>query len=327
MNYIDLFCGAGGFSLGFDSAGFQNIFSIEYEKEYAQSYRSNFPDHLLIEKDITRISNQEITNLCNNKKVNVIVGGPPCQGFSLAGNVGRKFLDDNRNHLFLEFGRFLDIIEPDFFVMENVAKLDTHLNGKTKQTILKYFEKLGYKVKAKIFNAYDFGVPQIRRRIIFIGTKLDVEIQFPSEKDYEKGKTVKDCIDFLPKLRSGENSLIPNHQAMNHSAQMLEKMSYVKDGGNRDSIPLPIRPMKGDARKYIRYNSKHPSVTVTGDMRKIFHYNQNRALTVRELALLQSFPINFNFLGTKISQQQQVGNAIPPRLALILAQTIKKMYA
>ena len=120
-------------------------------------------------------------------------------------------------------------------------------------------------------------------------------------------------------LNSGETSQVPNHTAMVHSAQMLEKMSFVKDGCGRECIPNEIRPKSGDIRKYIRYNSQEPSITITGDMRKVFHYNQNRALTARELARIQSFPDDFIFYGNSIDIQQQIGNAVPPKLAKLMA--------
>jgi DNA (cytosine-5)-methyltransferase 1 len=123
---------------------------------------------------------------------------------------------------------------------------------------------------------------------------------------------------------SGETSNIANHDAMNHTEQMLEKMNYVTDGGNRLDIPIHLRPKSGDIRKYVRYNSNKPSFCVTGDMRKIFHYSQNRALTNRELARIQSFPDDFIFLGSSISVQQQIGNAVPPKLAKIVANSIKE---
>ncbi len=129
----------------------------------------------------------------------------------------------------------------------------------------------------------------------------------------------------MPILKSGEKSNFKNHVAMNHSKQMLLKMHYVSDGGNRKEIPQKFRPKSGDVRKYIRYKSNEPSVTVTGDMRKIFHYSQNRALTVRELARLQSFPDGFIFESNSISQQQQVGNAVPPLMAEALANNLKYM--
>ncbi len=183
---------------------------------------------------------------------------------------------------------------------------------------------LGYYVECRVLNAADFGVPQIRNRIIFIGNSLSKNIFFP-EKKISTYKSIKEAINDLPKLEAGNTSAIANHVAMQHSEQMLKKMFYVTDGGNRTEIPEVIRPKTGDVRKYIRYSSNLSSICITGDMRKVFHYEQNRALTVRELARIQTFPDNFIFKGTSISQQQQVGNAVPPIFAEGLALTIIKM--
>ena len=324
LKYIDLFSGAGGFSLGFDNKGFQNVFSVDIDPSFCETYRHNFPFHKLLEKDISDISNNEINQLTKSKKINVIIGGPPCQGFSMAGNIGRKFIDDPRNRLFKEFVRFVNIVKPKFFIMENVARLYTHNKGVTRNEILSDFEKLGYNVKCKILNSADYGVPQIRNRVIFIGSSIKQTIEFP-EKNVENYATVKQALYKYPKLESGEESSIPNHIAMSHSEQMLKKMSFISDGGNRNQFPIEIRPSSGDVRKYIKYSSNKPSVCVTGDMRKIFHYEQNRALTVRELAKLQSFPDSFIFKGNRISQQQQVGNSVPPKMAEALAEVILKM--
>jgi len=208
--------------------------------------------------------------------------------------------------------------------MENVARLYNHNKGETRKEIIKDFQEIGYKVECKILNSADFGVPQVRKRVIFIGTNQNRDIIFP-KKTVQKYVTVKEVLNSFPPLESGEESTIPNHIAMNHSDQMLEKMKYVKDGGSREEIPVNIRPKSGDIRKYIRYKSDEPSVCVTGDMRKIFHYEQNRALTVRELAKLQSYPDDFVFKGSKISQQQQVGNSVPPKMAEAIAEVIIKM--
>lgn len=324
LRYIDLFSGAGGFSLGFDNKGFQNVFSVDIEPSFCETYRYNFPEHQLIEKNICDLSDAEIAYLKEFKDIDVVIGGPPCQGFSMAGNIGRKFIEDPRNKLFKEFVRVVRVIRPKFFVMENVARLYNHNKGITRQEIINDFESIGYKVECKILNSADFGVPQIRKRVIFIGTNQDKEIIFP-QKTVQKYVTVKEALDSFPTLESGEESIIPNHIAMNHSDQMLEKMKYVKDGGSRAEIPQYIRPKSGDIRKYIRYKSDEPSVCVTGDMRKIFHYEQNRALTVRELAKLQSYPDDFIFKGSKISQQQQVGNSVPPKMAEAIAEVILKM--
>lgn len=326
--YVDLFCGSGGFSLGFDKAGFTNVFSVEYHPEICKTYRHNFPGHNLIECDITQLANETILDLVKDKHVDVVIGGPPCQGFSMAGNIGRRFIDDPRNNLFKEFVRVVSLLKPNCFVMENVALLYSRKNGETREEIIQCFEELGYIVKAEVVNASEYGVPQDRRRVLFIGKLtnnfMDV-VEFP-EKVKGPKKTVADAIGHFPPLQSGESCAdIPNHESMVHSAQMLEKMSYVKDGGNRTDIPEDIRPAKGDARKYIRFSSKKPAVCITGDMRKVFHYSQNRALTVRELAAIQTYPDNFEFLGNRSLQQQMVGNSVPPMLSHAIAQAIIKM--
>ena len=325
--YIDLFSGAGGFSLGFDQAGFENVFSVEYDHEICETYRHNFPNHHLVECDITKLNDNTILKIVDGRSVDVVIGGPPCQGFSMAGNIGRKFADDPRNLLFKEFVRVVSLIRPKCFVMENVARLYTRLNGKTREEIKQHFEALGYVVKAEIVCAADYGVPQYRNRVLFIGrltNDLSYQVRFP-QKESKPAPTIKDAIDKYPPLQNGESSDIPNHEAMVHSSQMLEKMSFVKDGGSRDDIPESIRPQKGDIRKYIRYDSSKPSICITGDMRKVFHYNQNRALTVRELAAIQSYPDSFIFLGNKIKQQQMVGNSVPPLLAMAIAKAVKTM--
>jgi len=322
VNFVDLFCGAGGFSLGFKNAGFKNIFSLDINEDFCTTYKFNFPNDVLIQKDIYFLTRNDIVKIVPNN-VDVVIGGPPCQGFSIAGNIGRKFLEDPRNNLFKEFAKVISTIQPKVFVMENVARLFTHNSGHTKNEIISTFKNLGYDVDCKLLNTNDYGVPQKRKRIIFIGNRIGVKNIFP--KSDENKVLIKNAIDDLPKLKSGGCSSIPNHVAMNHSDQMLKKMSFIKDGGNRYQIPRSLRPKSGDVRKYIKYDSTMPSICITGDMRKVFHYNQNRALTVRELARIQTFPDTFIFKGSRISQQQQVGNAVPPLFAKKIAKNIKKM--
>lgn len=324
MNYIDLFSGAGGLGLGFEEMGFNNIFSIEFNKDIAKTYEYNFPKSHLIIDDIKNISNVQIKKLQGKNKIDVIVGGPPCQGFSIAGNIGRKFVDDPRNHLFKEFVRVVNVIRPRMFVMENVARMATHNHGKTINEICTEFRNLGYHVQYRVLNAVNYGVPQNRRRIFVVGTLDGLNLRYGYPTPSFNFKTVKDAIDDLPPLANGESSDIPNHFAMHHSEQMLEKMSYVTEHGNREEIPEAIRPKSGDARKYIRYERNKPSVTITGDMRKVFHYEQNRALSPRELARIQTFPDNFIFQGNSISIQQQIGNAVPPLLGKAIAGSVKQ---
>lgn len=322
MNVVDIFSGAGGMSLGFEQAGFKTLLAVESDPDYAKTYQKNFKSTKMLVKDIQTIEISEITEIISQNIVDVLIGGPPCQGFSIAGNIGRKFLDDSRNYLFLEFARFVEILNPRVFVLENVARMMTHNDGKTLKEIVSKFLELGYEIKYEILNSSDYGVPQHRRRIFIVGTLKKNGFVFPNPS--KSRISIKDAIDDLPPLGNNEQSNIPNHSSMNHSTQMLTKMKYVKDGGNRFDIPHDLRPNSGDARKYIRYNSNLPSFCVTGDMRKIFHYNQNRALTPRELARLQTFPDKFVFEGNSIKIQQQIGNAVPPLLAKKIAIQVRK---
>ena len=319
---LDLFSGAGGFTLGFlQSGAFDILLSIDNNQKLSITYEKNFQNIKHINQDITTFKDEDIQKLQNQYNFEVIIGGPPCQGFSLAGNIGRKELADDRNLLFLSYLKFIEIIKPKIFIMENVATLAKHNKGATLKFILDSFVAIGYKVKFKILNASNYGIAQNRNRIFIVVTINNNTFEFPEEKKEEI--SIKDVISDLPQLRSGENSNIPNHIAMTHSKQMLEKMGYVKDGGNREQIPADIRPNSGDIRKYIRYDSTKPSITITGDMRKVFHYEQNRALTCRELARIQSFPDNFIFYGNSIDIQQQIGNAVPPLLAKQIAIQVK----
>lgn len=322
LTYIDLFSGAGGMSLGFDEADFVNVFSVEFDNQASETYEKNFKNHKLYRCDIKELSRKEILKNIENVNVDVVIGGPPCQGFSIAGNIGRKFIDDDRNKLFQEFVRVVKIVMPKMFVMENVSRMATHNKGETIKEIVNSFEKLGYEVKYKVMQTVEYEIPQKRQRVFIVGQLGKNRFEYPEKST--KIITVKEAIDNLPELNSGESSLIPNHEAMNHSKQMLEKMAYIPDGGDRTFIPEKIRPKSGDVRKYIRYNSQLPSFTVTGDNRKIFHYNQNRALTSRELARIQTFPDDFIFYGKSGSIQQQIGNAVPPKLAKKIADQIKK---
>ncbi len=331
LNAIDLFAGAGGLSLGISQAGFNIIYANEMNKNASDTYRYNFVEKMkhgtfIDTRDISRVEVSEIRRMTKGKHIHLIAGGPPCQGFSLAGNIGRKCSIDKRNELFLEFVRIVDSLQPEFFLMENVASIARHRNGKTVSEIKSNFERIGYKTNYSILDAVNYGVPQYRKRIFFIGNRIGSQNPFPKathDQIKKKFLNVQEVIGDLPELGNGEkNCKIPNHEAMLHTEGMLNKMRYVKDGGNRFQIPNKFRPKKGDARKYIRYKSNAPSVCITGDMRKVFHYSQNRALTVRELARIQTFPDDFQFLGNRISQQLQVGNAVPPNLARAVAKEI-----
>ena len=330
--FIDLFAGCGGLGEGFRESGFDPLIHLEINNDACDTLRSRMAslglsdtkiNKTVLCKDITSDKILiDITNAIDNNKPDIIIGGPPCQGFSIAGSIGRSALDDKRNHLFKEYVKVVRHFLPKMFLMENVSALARHDKGNTIKIIVEEFKKLGYNVHYKTLNASDYGVPQERRRVFIIGSMLDNNFVFP-EPQINK-ISIKDTIDDLPILKSGEKSNISNHNAMNHTEQMLNKMQYIKPGGNRNDIPVMFRPKSGDARKYIKYAPDKPSICVTGDMRKVFHYSQNRALTARELARLQTFPDDYKFVGSSISVQQQIGNAVPVKLAKVLADAIKE---
>jgi DNA (cytosine-5)-methyltransferase 1 len=327
LDTLDLFCGCGGLSQGFFNAGFNVVLAIDYWEDALKTYKKNHPKIVTLNIDIRNAAPRDVCKLLKKKKVDVIIGGPPCQGFSMASKKSRNFDSiDSRNNLFNEFAKFVKYFEPKIFIMENVSTILFHDKGNTKNSIIKTFKKLGYDVKYKLLNSANYGVPQFRRRVFFVGMKGKNTFNFPEETHGNSSNsfiTFKMALKGLPKLKSGDkNSKIKNHISMNHSEEMLKKMSYIKDGGNRIQIPEKIRPKSGDQRKYIKYKSWEPSICVTGDMRKVFHPFQNRALTVRELARLQSFNDNYEFIGSLISQQQQVGDAVPPLLAMKVAKGV-----
>lgn len=328
---VDLFCGAGGLSKGFEDAGFKAVFASDLWGDAIETYKANNPNVNAVVADIRDLKGADILTPLHLKVggIDVVVGGPPCQGFSLAGRIGRKEMRDERNGLFLEFARVVNELRPKFIAMENVASLARHRDGKTSLGIKRHFEAMGYKTDYRILNAVNYGAPQYRRRVFFIGNGIGIENPFPKATHdglNRRFRTVSDAIKDLPQLENGGvHKGVHNHEAMSHTPAMLQKMKYVQDGGDRSQIPRRLRPKKGDARKYIRYDSNAPSVCITGDMRKVFHYSQNRALTVRELARIQTFPDTYKFFGGRISQQQQVGNAVPPLLAKAVAKEIHKI--
>jgi DNA (cytosine-5)-methyltransferase 1 len=326
FNFIDLFAGAGGLSKGFEDAGFSSLLAIESDRYSALTYQRNHPKAKVVVEDIKKLNQKELKSFAKLDNADLIIGGLPCQGFSMAGNLWRGRLNDDRNNLYKEFKKFVKFLKPKFFVIENVANLAKHKNGKTLKKIINGFQGLGYKVDYKVLNSAEYGVPQLRKRIFIIGNNLGVKNPFPKKtKRKEEFSTIASAISDLPPLKSGETcTRIPNHESMNHSKQMLKKMKYVRDGGDRNHIPKRLRPKSGDLRKYVRFNSKKPSFCITGDMRKVFHPSQNRALTVRELARIQTFADDYEFLGNKISQQLQVGNAVPPLLAFVVGKEIFK---
>ncbi len=341
MSYkvIDLFCGCGGLSYGFDIVGFDIVIGIDNWLDALKTFSQTHQNAIAHYGDLFTLKPNEIADKYQINQVDVIVGGPPCQGFSIA---GKRMIDDERNILYKGFVNFVSFYRPSAFVMENVPNLISMGKGSIKQQIIEDFEKLGYKVSSKILIASDYGVPQNRKRAIFVGLLNRKEFQFPIPFAGSK-ITSSEAISDLPEesLEDGANYIsepksefqkiirsdsdgIFNHQITNHSEQTISIISQVPDGGNFKNLPSELQQTRNVNIAWTRLNSQKPSFTIDTGHRHHFHYKYNRIPTVRESARIQSFPDKFVFLGTKTSQYKQVGNAVPPLLGKVIAESLLK---
>lgn len=303
MKVLDLFSGCGGFSKGFADAGFETIAFVEWWKPAATTFLHNHLHALHLGTDITQISDKKIEQLMG--KVEIVVGGPPCQGFSLCGKRDKK---DQRNTLYKEYLRFIRILLPKIAIMENVAGLLSMKNANNEPVInliLKDFIDLGYSVTYKVLKASDYGVPQNRKRLIIIATKLNL---YPEPK--ENKITVHEAIKDLPFEETQQNGHV--HFKVTQSTQ--EKINNLKQGER-------ISNKFNFSRQRI-YANKPSKTIVTHNI--YIHPYYNRFLTPRELARLQSFPDDFIFCGAKTAMTKQIGNAVPPLLAKAIATKIKE---
>jgi len=339
-NVIDLFCGCGGLSQGFIEADYNVILGIDHWKDAIETFNYNHKNSKGIVADLLNLNPQEIKTKYNIESVDLIIGGPPCQGFSIA---GKRIIDDERNQLYKSFLRFVDYFKPKAFVMENVPNILSMGNGAIKNQILKDFEDIGYKITYNKLLASDFAIPQNRRRAFFVGLKDSLEFEFPKPTTNDNKITSEEAISDLPKnsledgcqypinpksvfqreMRNG-NKVVFNHQITNHSEKTVEIIAMVPDGGNYKDLPKELHETRKVNIAWTRLNSKKPSFTIDTGHRHHFHYEFNRVPTVRESARIQSFRDEFIFCGSKTSQYKQVGNAVPPLLAKEIALKIKK---
>ena len=341
INVIDLFCGCGGLSYGFAAAGYNILLGIDNDAKALETFSFNHQKAKVICGDITQISySKDIKPLIGAKKIDIIIGGPPCQGMSLSGP--RKF-EDPRNSLYLSYIRLVKEMQPQAFVIENVPGLVSLFKGKIKDSILEQFTQMGYNVQYKILCAADYGVPQSRRRVIFVGLQNEI-FAYPeplndivtcsmalSDLPALEDETGSEIMDYalppqnnyqqLMRLRSGE---VRNHIAANHSEKVRRIISLVPDGGNYKDLPEEYRRTRNFHIAWTRFDSNKPAPTIDTGHRHHFHYKYNRVPTVRECARLQSFPDDFVFFGNKTQQFRQVGNAVPPLVAQYIAIQLKK---
>lgn len=335
---IDLFCGAGGLSLGFEKAGFEIEFAIDMWEDAIKTYNHNHANKVAKCQDIHELTDEFLKSL--KGKIVGVIGGPPCQGYS---TVGTRDVNDPRNHLYLEYCRVVEKVDPDFFVIENVRGLLTLGKGAFKDDIINRFSKLGYNVNYKLVNASDYGVPQNRYRVFFVGVK-NRDFIFPEVFDYKVSSS--DALSDLPSLESLDlfsgyyltepqnkyqkmmrqsSDEILNHEPTKHTDQTKKIISMIPDGGKISDLPEEYWNVRKYNKAFQRMNSKLPSNTIDTGHRNYFHYSENRVPSVRESARIQSFPDDFEFIGSKTSQYKQVGNAVPPLLARVIAEEIMKL--
>lgn len=355
-NVIDLFCGCGGFSKGFEEAGYNVRFGIDMWKDATVTYKHNFPNAVVLNEDITKVNGRDILRIANLKAedIDVIIGGPPCQGFSVS---GKRVIDDERNKLYKSYVQIVSEIQPKVFVMENVPGLIRLFNGQVGNQVIEDFSNIGYRVKKQILSADNYGVPQQRKRVFFVGVRKDL-----AEDGYEykypipymgngtdiPAWTCKDAIsdlDFVPDdrvlgeklqyeiepqndyqlaMRQGSRGVL-NHSITLHNERTKKIIAMVPDGGNYKDLPEELQSTRKVHIAWTRMDSKKPCFTIDTGHNHHFHYKENRVPTVRESARIQSFPDDFEFIGIKTSQLKQVGNAVPPLLAKAVGESVLKM--
>lgn len=345
-NVLDLFCGCGGLSKGYEMAGYNILLGVDFNKPALKTYQKNHKGSKALYADLSDDNAfSEIDDAINGQKIDVIIGGPPCQGFSLT---GKRQFDDSRNKLYLAMIEAVRRYKPKAFMIENVPGMAALYNGEVKDEIMKRFTDMGYTMNNKIVCAADYGVPQIRKRLIFIGIKGGMKkYEFPEPYlKPEEYVTCEQAIGDLPslektlgndiseyeqaplteyqKLMRGDCNVLYNHKAIDHKQFVKDTIAQVPDGGNWKDLPKGVGESRNFHMAWTRYCSTKPSRTIDTGHRNNFHYKYNRCPTVRESARLQSFPDDFVFLGNKGQQDKQVGNAVPCLLGKAIALQLLK---
>ena len=388
LTMLDLFAGAGGLSEGLSEAGFHSLFASEIMPVYAETYRRNHPGARVLTADIRTVdANKTLASLgLERGQLDLLAGGPPCQGFSI--NAPVRSILDQRNHLFKEYLRFVDAFAPRAVLIENVPGLVSFEHGATLHAILDALAQLGYGADVRILGAAYYGVPQMRWRTIILGlrgknlpssafpepvyhapikpnftTTFDgqVLVKLPAPEVSAPFTTVEEAIGDLPPLAPGEKGAevkdyvaepscdyqrrlrvgsvgVYNHEAPRLSKVNLERLKYIKPGGNWTDIPDELLPKGMQRANKGDHTKRYGRVTADGLASTIltkcdphwgayFHYNQERSFTVREAARIQSFPDHYIFTGTMAEQYAQVGNAVPPLLAESVGLTLKTVLS
>ncbi|NLV20635.1 MAG: DNA cytosine methyltransferase [Syntrophomonadaceae bacterium] len=300
MRVVSLFSGAGGLDLGFKMAGHNIIWANDLYGDAVETYRINLGNHIVC-KDIFTVDANEVPD-CD-----IIIGGFPCQGFSVANT--KRNINDERNQLYKQLMRIINAKQPKFFLAENVKGIFSLAKGQVLKMILDDFTSMGYKVQTKVLNAADYGVPQLRQRVFIIGIRKDLnyEFEYPAPMYSEDGSDglakwigVGEALASLP--NPDEPNDLPNHD---YSKYKLRFNGYIGHRMIDPQKPAPTVTARGDDK---------------GGVVVLHHPNNQRRMSCRELATVQSFPIDYVFSGTRSSVYRQIGNAVPPLLALAVAK-------
>lgn len=343
---MDLFAGVGGLSFGFEKTGkFEIVAANEINPDIAKAYELNHPGVKMLNEDICSLTEDTLRGAVGDVQIDVLVGGPPCQSYS---TIGKRNMDDRAN-LFMQYKRILQILKPVAFVFENVSGILSMDGGKLFPKIKEEFASLGYTLKHKLLNAADYGVPQLRERVILVGMRGDNNYEYP-EPTHGEGKrpyvTLKDAIGDLQPLRSGESSdvyaygitneflefvrnpkeiTVTEHDAPNNGEHLIKIMQALKDGQGKNDLPASIRPKSGYGNTYAKLWWERPSTTITRNFAcpsssRCIHPRDSRAMSIREGARLQSFPDSYKFYGSAGTKRLEIGNAVPPLLSMALAR-------
>lgn len=315
LTFIDLFAGCGGMSLGMQKAGFTELAAVEFDQMACKTYRGNFSSPL-VEGDITKEATKEqLYEIIGGRDVDVVCGGFPCQGFSTS---GKRIADDPRNRLFNEFVEIVRRIRPKVVIGENVKGILTMQKGEVVKTIIREFEALGYAMDVKVLKAADYGVPQLRERVIFIGNRIGAFNWYP-KPCLSASQYISVC-EAIGDLVGKSESIELSHVFAKHSAQMVARISALKEGEG-------LYHKRNDSARRLFWDK--PSPTVKDNHGNCFiHPQENRNLTAREMARLQSFPDWFNFSDVANKYQlRQIGNAVPPLMAKAIGEQVKNMIA
>lgn len=349
-NIIDLFAGVGGLSYGFSIMPQFNIIAAnEIEKDISIAYTLNHPNVKMLNCDINDLTNDILNEALEGHKVDIVVGGPPCQSYSTLG----KRQNDERANLFMQYKRILKILQPKAFVFENVTGMLSMNKGILFRRIQAEFEELGYELKYEVLDAVDYGVPQHRERVILIGFKGKNNFVYPAPTHGDGLKpyvTLKDAIGDLSVLSSGEEKnryatdatneflqfvrknsgdYVEEHKAPKNGEHLIKIMRALKDGESKDDLPEDIRPKSGYGNTYAKLWWNKPSTTITRNFScpsssRCIHPRDSRAMSIREGARLQSFPDDYKFYGSDGMKRLEVGNAVPPLLSMAIAEQMLK---